>query len=141
MLKLCSFIAVPVLTFYLSFVATITVVARIPSHNSQYQLLLFWTYKAIANGETHYIYEIFWNVVLFIPIGILIMLLLTFKHKWVVTLFTGIILSALIEVIQLIFHRGLFEFDDIVHNTRGTIIGILVFMFVCVIGKRITGKR
>lgn len=141
MLKLCSFIAVPVLTFYLSFVATITVVARIPSHEYQYQLLLFWTYKAISNGETHYIYEIFWNVVLFIPIGILIMLLLKFKHKWVVALFIGIFLSALIEVLQLIFHRGLFEFDDIVHNTLGTVIGILVFMFVSVIGKRITGKR
>ena len=69
------------------------------------------------------------------------MLLLTFKNKWVVALITGIFLSVLIEVIQLIYHRGLFEFDDIVHNTLGNVIGILVFMFVSVIGKRITGKR
>ena len=95
---------------------------------------------AIANGETHYINEIFWNIMLFIPIGILIMLLLNCKHKWIYVLFSGLFLSALIELIQLLFHRGLFEIDDIVHNTLGTIIGIIVFAFVYVIGKRITGK-
>ena len=139
-IRLCSFVSLPLLAFYLSFVATITVISRIPSNDPQYQLVLFWTYRAIANGETHYINEIFWIVVLFIPIGILFMLLLTFKHKLVVALFTSIFLSCLIEVIQLTFHRGLFEFDDIVHNTVGTVIGILVFAFVSVIGKRITGK-
>ena len=70
-IRVCTLVAIPLLTFYLSFVATITIIARIPSHDAQYQLTLFWTYKAIAKGETHYIAEIFWNVVLFVPVGIL----------------------------------------------------------------------
>jgi glycopeptide antibiotics resistance protein len=139
-IKLRSSIAVPLLAFYLSFVATITVIARIPSHKAQYQLAVFWTYRAIANGETHYCAEIFWNIILFIPIGFLLMLLLTHKHSWITALITGLLMSVSIEVIQLVFHRGLFEFDDIIHNTLGTVIGIGTFAFVNFLGKKLTGK-
>lgn len=139
-IRLNALVSIPLLTFYLSFVATITVIARIPSHDAQYQLTLFWTYSAISNGESHYIYEIFWNVVLFVPIGILVMLLLNSKHEWVITLIVGLFLSVLIELVQLIFHRGFFEFDDMVHNTLGTLIGIGALMFIRGVGKRITGK-
>ena len=139
-IKFRSFIAVPLIAFYLSFVATITVIARIPSHLAQYQLTVFWTYRAIANGDTHYCAEIFWNIILFIPIGFLIMLLLTNRHRWLTTLISGFLLSVAIELIQLSFHRGLFEFDDMIHNTLGTVIGIGAFAFVEFLGKRIAGK-
>lgn len=35
-----------------------------------------------------------------------------------------------IELTQLIIHRGLFEFDDIIHNTAGTIIGVVLVMLI-----------
>lgn len=139
-IKFRSFVAVPLLTFYLSFVATITVVARIPSAKAQYQLEVFWTYRAIANGDTHYGAEIFWNIILFIPIGILVMLLLTHRHSWITALITGLLMSICIEVIQLVFHRGLFEFDDMIHNTLGAVIGIVAFAFVNFLGKKLAGK-
>ena len=139
-LALRSFISVPLLAFYLSFIATITIVARIPSHNAQYRLILFWSYKAIAAGQSDLIAEVFWNVVLFIPIGILLMLLVTHRFRFVLSFGCGLFLSACIEVIQLVFHRGLFEFDDMVHNTLGTLIGIGIFLFVSVVGKKLTGK-
>ena len=139
-LALRSFISVPILAFYLSFVATITIVTRIPSHNAQYRLMLFWSYKAIAAGQTDLIAEVFWNFVLFIPIGIILMLLITHRFRFLLSLGCGLLMSAGIEVIQLIFHRGLFEFDDMVHNTLGTLIGIGIFLFISVLGKRLTGK-
>ena len=139
-IRVLTLAAIPLLAFYLSFVATITIFARIPSHDAQYQLTLFWTYKAIAKGETHYIAEIFWNVVLFVPIGILVMLLLTGKIRRL-TAVIGMLLSVAIEVTQLIFHLGLFEFDDIVHNTLGTVIGIGMFLLIRGVGKRLIGKR
>ena len=58
------------------------------------------------------------------------MLLLTCKHKLVISIITGSLLSLVIEVIQLISHRGLFEFDDIFHNTLGTVVGIGVFVLI-----------
>ena len=139
-LSLRSFITVPILAFYLSFVATITIFARIPSQSAQYRLMLFWSYRAIAGGDTELIAEVFWNVILFVPIGILFMLLITNRFRVVLALGCGLLLSVCIEVIQLIFHRGLFEFDDMVHNTLGTLIGIGIFLFVSVLGKRLTGK-
>ncbi len=58
------------------------------------------------------------------------MLLLNCKNKWVISIIIGSLLSTVIEVIQLFFHRGLFEFDDIFHNTLGTVIGIGVFVLI-----------
>ena len=40
----------------------------------------------------------------------------------------GIGLSSAIEIVQLVSHRGLFELDDIIHNTLGTILGYLILL-------------
>ena len=125
-----SFVFLPVLAFYLSFVAKITVFSRIPWYEPRYILVPFWSYRAIAEGVEGIIPEVFWNVVLFIPIGILFMLFLTCKRKWVITVIIGFLLTTAIELIQLIFHRGYFEFDDIFHNTLGTVIGIGIYIIV-----------
>ena len=127
-IKVVSFIAMPLLAFYLSFVAKVTIFSRFPFYEPRYMLVPFWSYRAIAEGKTGLISEVFWNVVLFIPIGILFMLLLTFKHKRIITVIIGFLLTSFIELIQLIFHRGYFEFDDIFHNTLGTVIGIGVYL-------------
>ena len=129
-IKVVTFITMPILAFYLSFVAKITVFSRIPWYKPRYMLVPFWSYKAIAEGVDGIIPEVFWNVVLFIPIGILFMLFLTCKRKWVITIIIGFLLTTAIELIQLIFHRGYFEFDDIFHNTLGTVIGIGIYIVV-----------
>jgi glycopeptide antibiotics resistance protein len=140
-IKLITCTSVPVLALYLSFVTTTTIFSRAPFYEAQYNLLLFWSYKAIANGELELIAQIFWNVVLFIPIGILLMLILTCKHKVKISVVVGLLLSALIELMQLVSYRGLFEFDDIVHNTLGVVIGIVLYIIVSSIVKRLTLKR
>lgn len=136
-IKGTSFISLPLLAFYLSFVLTITIISRFPSDTVQYNLIPFWSYKAIFSGEVKLIAQVVWNVVLFIPIGILLMLFLTTKHKSVIVLFLSLLLSSSIEVIQLVTHRGLFEFDDIVHNSLGAIIGIGLYYFVRLFVKRL----
>ena len=37
-------------------------------------------------------------------------------------------ISMLIELAQLISYRGLFEFDDVIHNALGTAIGVLLVL-------------
>lgn len=135
-IKIGTLIALPILTFYLSFVFTITLIDRIPTTVPTYQLDLFWSYKAIAAGRTNLIAEVIDNVILFIPIGILIMFIMARKFRWLgITI--GILLSVFIEVSQLIFHRGLFEFDDIIHNSLGMLIGVGIFLLASWIGKKI----
>ena len=45
-------------------------------------------------------------------------------------LFIAIILSASIEFLQLITQRGLMEFDDVMHNCLGALIGIGFVMLI-----------
>ncbi|WP_051688388.1 VanZ family protein [Butyrivibrio sp. AE2032] len=133
-----TLISLPLLVFYISFMLTITLIARNISPQAQYELIPFWSYRAIADGSRpDLVSECFWNVILFIPTGILTTVLLKGKRKWLVIL-SGLILTVIIELSQLFLHRGLFEFDDIIHNTLGTVIGLLLVM---AIRKMLTRKR
>lgn len=76
---------------------------------------------------TRLIAENFWNIILFIPIGILLSVLISQKNAWF-SIILSLILSAALEVTQLITHRGLFEFDDIIHNVLGAVIGVMLYM-------------
>lgn len=126
-LKLVPALFIPVTVFYLSFVLTITVVERVSMPMAKYQLMPFWSYKAVFDGQTKLIEEVFWNYVLFIPVGILFSLVLPFRRKWL-NIIPAFVLSAIIELSQLLLHRGLFEFDDIIHNTLGAAIGVLIYI-------------
>ena len=92
--------------------------------------MLFWSYRAIVSGQSNLFAQVFWNIVLFIPIGILLMMLLKCKHKLFFSVAASLYLSSTIELIQLITHRGLFEFDDIIHNTLGAFIGAVIYVFI-----------
>ena len=70
--------------------------------------------------------EIAFNILMMIPIGALCPVL--FKdHTILRTLATGVICSLLIEVLQYVSKRGYFEFDDILHNTVGVLIGLAFY--------------
>lgn len=94
----------------------------------KYNLQLFWTLRAIAQGNRLLIREIFWNMVLFVPLGISFFFLL--KKRILSSMLAGVLLSAAIEVTQLITHRGLFEWDDMVNNGLGTLIGICIAILI-----------
>ena len=91
-----------------------TVLIRVSKEEPQYQLRLFWSYSQWDKQQG----QVLANICMFIPIGFLAGK--EFGRK-------GIILAAgfslLIEIIQLLTCRGLFEFDDIIHNTAGATIG------------------
>ena len=59
--------------------------------------------------------------------------------KWKGVL-SGAGLSAIIELLQLISQRGLFEFDDIINNTLGTVIGVTVYLLIATLLKK-RGKQ
>ena len=115
----------PVLAAYLAFVLTITVFQRVPTRYYQYKLTPFWSYRAIFKGSFRILEEIFWNIALFIPIGAVLSML--FKERLGMILAAGLLLSAGIEILQLVSRRGLFEFDDIFHNTLGVMVGYLAY--------------
>jgi D-alanyl-D-alanine carboxypeptidase/glycopeptide antibiotics resistance protein len=68
----------------------------------------------------------FWgNILMFIPVGMLLVLLSNKCQKLYVTILIGAGLSVLIEALQLFSSRGT-DIDDIILNTAGTLCGYLL---------------
>ncbi len=66
------------------------------------------------------------NYFLLFPYGLFAPLYM--KNRW--ALLSGFIFSVLVESAQFLMKRGLFEFDDIVGNTLGVLIGIGIFSLI-----------
>ena len=52
------------------------------------------------------------------------------KIKWQEALVFGVLISATIETSQLITMRGLFEWDDMIHNGLGCMVGAVLVDWV-----------
>lgn len=65
------------------------------------------------------------NIIMFIPVGVL----LPFTRKKHIIIWGGT-LSVLMETMQLLSRRGVFEIDDIIYNSFGTVVGYLLFRFI-----------
>ena len=104
-----------------------TVLIRKPFSGQHFNLELFWSWRQWKIQRN----QILTNVIMFAPIGVLT------GHLWKwkgLRIAAG--LSVFIEVLQLITSRGLCEFDDVIHNMVGAIIGVGVAM----IGRKLLGE-
>ena len=62
------------------------------------------------------------NIVFFMPLGFLWPLLWP-KKGWKSAVLGGFLLSLLVEVLQALTRRGVFETDDLINNTLGALLG------------------
>lgn len=110
------------LAAYVVFILMETIIGRKPSI-ARYELVPFWSY---SHPELRT--EIILNYILFVPLGFLLYLCFGEKrnHSGVWIAKVGFLLSASIEISQLVFRIGLFEFDDMIGNTIGCLIGAVV---------------
>ena len=120
--RFCAFIALIEFVFILY---CSTVVFRSGNSVVGYSLEPFWSYQAIANGKTELILENILNVLVFIPVGFLCGLFFKANKIWK-AIAVGMITSIVIEVSQIYFKKGFAEFDDLIHNTFGCIIGFQI---------------
>lgn len=80
-------------------------------------------------------WEVCLNVVLFIPIGVLLTCLLG-KKRWKMIIGVGALLSFVIELMQLILKRGMCETDDVIFNTLGCGIGVVIVAAISMCFKK-----
>ena len=64
------------------------------------------------------------------PFGVLFTVIVSIrgckeKMKFIGTVFVGIFISVVVECFQYLFHRGLTDIDDIMHNGIGVTLGYL----------------
>lgn len=114
------------LLLFLSVVFGSTVFTRMPSKR-QFELQPFWSWReVIVNHNRELLKENLLNCILLVPMGILLPILLHRKVTWRQGLLWGLLVSAAIETSQLVFCRGLFEWDDMIHNALGCMAGCLL---------------
>ena len=121
-IKASQAITIPVLIAFFLIVLGSTVFGRMPGLRS-YKLMPFWSYGAIIRGDPGILQEVLLNCVLLFPAGILLPFVVNKELKWYHGLNIGMVISGCIELSQLIFCRDLFEFDDIIHNSLGCMVG------------------
>lgn len=101
--------------------------SRDASEEMRYKLEMFWSYKIVLErGSPFYMRQILYNIIAFMPLGHAFYFSSDKKPKWQAALLTFFVISLGIELIQLVFHLGLFEFDDIFDNVLGGMIGFAI---------------
>lgn len=145
-IEFSQFIASLLALAFLGVVFGTTVFTRNPG-TRQYQLEVFWSWKEIfgigvrgrvgAEMPEELLKENFLNMLLLLPLGILLPFIRGKKFALWKGLTVGIIVSAAIELLQLILCRGLFEFDDMIHNGIGCMVGCMIgnIFFCCIFSR------
>lgn len=93
-----------------------------------------WAYQEMFSGHPEWKEDMWYNtanILFFVPFGFLFP-----KKTWKITLLSGVLFSIFIEAIQYIACLGLCEFDDVICNGLGALIGFWLYMLI----KAIVGK-
>lgn len=115
-----------------------TLLGRNEAENIRTLVDLFWCVKsAWMYKDAKDWYMIIGNILLFMPFGWILPTFFVRTRRYGLVTISGFFISLLIEVIQLVWHLGFFELDDLLHNTLGCALGYGVF----VIGMWIVGKK
>ena len=134
-MKIRKHISISLIIVYTVFLYWLTIFSRSETLRSGCEWRPFWKFRAIADGREEYIGEIATNLFMFVPIGLLIGLFVK-RRGWLVAMTTSIVLSLGIEMLQFYLKRGLFETDDIIHNTVGCLIGVSLIKMLSVILRK-----
>ena len=80
------------------------------------------------NGRL-YVWEIIYNVLIFVPFGVFISSL---KRNWSAgkKIFAGLIFSLILEVCQFAFALGMCDITDLIANTAGACVGVGLYSLI-----------
>ena len=87
--------------------------------------------RRFYKGPESLLSGLFWwnivgNIIAFLPMGLFVALLAPKRPKWLFTLAVVYLSCAVAEVLQYVFNVGSFDIDDVILNTIGGMIGILI---------------
>ena len=124
-----NWIARLLLVEYIFLIYCSTVIFRKGDESAGLDLRPFWSYAAIQEGREELLLENIMNVLVFIPAGLLLGIVLK-QMTWWKALLIGFGISVTIEALQFFFMRGFSEFDDVMHNVFGCMIGFMIVAIV-----------
>lgn len=130
-IKISQIIGLMLTVAFLAVVFASTVFTRIPENECRAELELFWSWKAVLSGNKEMLKENLLNCMLLFPFGMLLPWDFQKGLKSGYALGAGVIVSFLIEFLQFVLKRGLFEWDDMIHNALGCMAGCFC-MNICI---------
>lgn len=140
--RLLRFLSALACLFYLLALYEATIGGRIPYEGKHLQTTLFWSYREIwENGNRFLMRQNLENIFAFLPLGVFFEDFFGEKMRWYFVFAAGALLSASIELAQYLFKLGLFEFDDIFHNTLGAMIGYAIAKIIKNLVNLVIKKR
>ena len=92
-----------------------------PFHAWRYVIRV--TEKGLVLGSKSQLKVIVLNILLFVPFGYLLPLFRKRADRWWKVLLCGFAASLTIELLQLVTRYGMFDLDDLMHNTLGALLG------------------
>lgn len=110
------------MSVYLTVVAMVTLIGRTDGVENNLESSLNAFIK-LSRGRIPDLFDLGFNIALFIPFG----LLLAEKNHYKKILLCSFALSLFIETIQLILSLGLFQFEDLIMNTLGGLLGAILY--------------
>lgn len=97
--------------------------------------------KGLERNNTSAEYNIWGNLLGFIPLGLLLPLALPwFRHLFRILL-AGFIISLCYETTQLLTGLGIWDVDDLLLNTAGVLIGYIIFFAGHLAVRLLSGKK
>lgn len=112
------------LSLYLVLLLSLTLLNRSVVDRYQMELAIFWSYQEILlKKNMSLIWEVFCNIILFVPWSFLFAQVFPAMKRFRWTVGSAFLFSVFIEITQFVLKIGLFEFDDMFHNTLGAVIG------------------
>lgn len=129
---------------YLAFVGWITLGPQpIGSGNGAWlwRLLHFFSGHQLTSWLTYSRVEFLANVAMFVPIGVFFVLLFG-RRLWALSVAVGVVLTLLIEGAQLFIPGRVSDVRDLIANSLGTVIGVLVALAITApAAKRLRRQR
>jgi glycopeptide antibiotics resistance protein len=111
-------------SLWLSVILLITVLGR--THDAVNTWGTFFsTFYTLLEGNLGILYDILFNMVMFVPVGYLARMMFPEKSSIAI----AFALSLLVEVMQLVTQSGLFELSDLIFNTAGGVIGVKIVSY------------
>lgn len=119
------------LLIYLYFVLNITLIDR-TAGTQRHVLRPLWEMRSMfqSGDYTYWSGQIGGNLIMLFPLGLLLPIMSDRFKSLPLTTMTGFFFSVCIELTQYYTGRGLFESDDIIHNTIGAFAGCVAFAII-----------
>lgn len=90
------------------------------------EIMRFYRYRYIL-GNKAFLINVFGNMIAFMPMGFFQPLLSEKKWRGALVVLNCFVVSLLVETIQLVFKIGCFDVDDLLLNTLGGLLGVLIY--------------